>query len=180
MACGALTQNINFECDDSNGGIMPGSILISQYENIDKTTSVIAAGVITTLSQVAATNFFKYEVKKETASEASTVTKDPVLGTSFVETVLQIALNKITAAKNVELSLLGSKPVVVIYQDLNENYRAIGYDFGAEAFVGGTNTAGSGTAFGDMNGYNIGITDKSKNFPYHVDAAVVAGLSVLA
>lgn len=178
MACGALTISIPFECDDSSGGIKADSILITQHENIDKSTSVVAAGVITTLTQVAATNFYKYSIKKEIANSISTVTKDPVLGSTFVESVLQIALHKITAVKNEELALLASKPVTVIYQDLNDVYHCIGYDFGAEAFVGGTNQSETGTAFGDMNGYQIGFTDKEKHFPYTVDAAVVAGLTI--
>lgn len=178
MACGALTTGFDFECDDSAGGIQAGSILITQYENIDKTTSVVAGGEITTLTQVASTDFYRYSVKKEIANAISTPTKDAVLGSTFYETVAQLALHKLSAAKNVELELLASKPIVVIYQDLNDTYHLIGYDNGAEAFVGGTNSSDTGLAFADMNGYNIGITSKEKHFPYTVDAAVIAGLSI--
>lgn len=178
MACGALTTGFDYECDDSAGGIKAGSVLITQFENIDKTTSVVAAGVITTLTQVAATDFYRYSIKKEIANAISTPTKDPVLGSTFYETVAQLALHKLSAAKNQELELLASKPIVVIYQDLNDVYHLIGYDNGAESFVGGTNQGETGTAFGDMNGYQIGITSKEKHFPYTVDAAVIAGLSI--
>ncbi|NRB64035.1 MAG: hypothetical protein HRU40_13595 [Saprospiraceae bacterium] len=178
MACGPLTTGFDFECDDSSGGIQAGSILITQYENIDKSTSVIASGVITTLSQVAATDFYRYSIKKEIANNITTVTKDPVLGSTFYESVFQMALHKLSAAKNVELELLASKPIVIIYQDLNDVYHLIGYDNGAEAFFGGTSDSQTGTAFADMNGYNIGVNAKEKHFPYTVDPTVIAGLSI--
>ncbi len=75
MAC-VLTQGFVEECDDSLGGIKAGQFLITQLESID--TFTVVAGEITAITQVVATNFFRYTMKKETANAISTGTKDPL------------------------------------------------------------------------------------------------------
>lgn len=169
-----LTQGFTYECDDSAGGIKQGSILITQHRNISAST--VTAGEITALTQVTATSFYTYEVKKNIAGAITTENHDPLTGSNYYETVLSYLFNKLSNTKNVEFKLLTSEPVVIIYQDLNDVYHCIGLDSGAEK-MGGTNGSQTGTARADQNGYQLAFTDQSLNYPYTVDATVVSGLT---
>lgn len=176
MSCGSLTTGFDYECDDAIGGIKQGSILIARWEEIG--TATITAGVVTALPQTSGTYFYRYKQKKFIAGAATTETHDPVMGTNFLETVLQTYLTKLSGAKNVELQLLVSKPVVVIYQDnASDKYFIMGLTNGAEK-MGGENGSGTGTAQGDRNGYMIAFTSTEKVYPYEVDASVIASLSI--
>jgi hypothetical protein len=137
-----LTTGFLYECDDSIGGIKQGSILIASWVNI--TANTVVAGEVTSLTQEAATSFYRYEIKKNIAGAVTTENHDPLLGTTFEETVLSFMMNKLSNTKNVELKLLTSNPVVIIYQDQNDIYHIMGLDSGAEK-MGGTN--GSQTLF---------------------------------
>jgi len=170
-----LTQGFTYECDDSAGGIKQGSILISAWQNV--TANTIVAGEVTVLTQEAATSFYRYEVKKNIGNAVTTENHDPVMGTTFEETVMSFTLNKLSNTKNVELKLLTSNPVIVIYQDLNDVYHMIGLDKEEEK-MGGTNGSQTGQAFADQNGYQLAFTSQEKNYPYTVDSTVISGLTI--
>jgi len=172
MPC-TLTQGFTYECDDSTGGIASGEVYISEWSNI--TDYTVVDGEITAITQVALSNFFKYEVKKEIADAVTTENHDPINQTLFYETVLNLTLNKLSKEKNVELKLLASTQLAIIYKDNNGKFFGMGFSNGAEKF-GGTNQSATGKAFGDMNGYTLGFTSKEVDAPYEVDATVVAGL----
>jgi len=173
MAC-LLTTGIEYECDDSTGGIKPGSFLVTQWENITAYTAT--AGEITAITQAGGTSFFKYKLKKEVVDFVSTQNHDPILGTQHFETVINAMLFKMSKAKNVEMKLLASKPTVIIVQDLNDIYHIFGLESGAEK-TGGTNQSASGKEYGTMNGYTLGFTDKAVNL-YTVSSAVMATILI--
>ncbi len=175
MAC-PLTQAFVLECDDSAGGIKQGSILITQFENLDVLT--VVAGEVTVLTQVVATNFYTYAVNKEIADVISTENFSEENGTFFVESVMNLMLSKLTKEKNTELKLLASKPLAIIYQDMEGTYHIMGSTEGARK-MGGTNQSATGKAFGDLSGYTLGFTSREKHYPHTVDATVVAGLTVV-
>lgn len=175
MSCGPLTTAQDYECDDSIGGIEQGSILISQWEDITAFTE--AAGVITTLTQAPSTNFFRYQVKKFIADAITTEVHDPLLGTTSYDTVLNMMLNKLSAAKNVEFQLLVSKPVAVIYKDNEGTFWIMGIDNGAEK-MGGTNQSATGKVQGDQNGYTFGFTSIEKHYPFEVDSITMASIQI--
>lgn len=172
MAC-VLTTGFSDECDDSAGGVKKDSVLIAQLDDIDAFT--VTAGEITVLDQVAATNFYRYAVRKEIANAVSTGTKDPIQGTTVIETVFTTTLHKLSAAKNEEIKLLTGKPCVIIYQDQNDVYHCTGITNGAELLAPVSQT---GVSMNDMNGYTLAFTAREKNFPYTVDPTVVAGLTI--
>ncbi len=176
MCTSLLTASQVIACNDSVGGIAANSILITNTENID--TFTVAAGEVTVLTQAASTDFFKYEADEEIADVLTTETKSVENGSLFYETVMNVMINKMSKEKNVEFKLLAAaRFLTIIYQDANGIYHCIGLDKGAKK-VGGTNTSGTGKAFGDFNGYAMGFTAKEKHYPYTVLASVVAGLSV--
>ena len=146
MAC-ALTQGFTLDCTDDFSGIK--NFYVSEFDNIDATATVKAAGVVTTLTQVVATNFYKYEVRQGNGNFVSTPTKSLENGSLYFETVGQLMINKLTAAKSQEFKLLMANRCVVIMEDFNGVYWIAGLENGAEFGIGGTNDIQSGQAAGD-------------------------------
>jgi len=170
MSC-PLATGFSRDCSDSIGGIE--EILISERDNV--TAFTLANHEITAITQAGATNFFKYNLKKESGSLTSTSTIDPVGGTSFYDNVAAFTINKLSAVKSNELKLAILARVFVIVKDNNGVY----WSLGADAFAEGSSlVAQTGQAFGDANQYQIEITDKSKFPCYAVQSSVVAGLTI--
>jgi hypothetical protein len=153
-----LTTGFDYECDSKTGGIKPGSLLITQWENVEGNMTV-TDGEVTEITQATDTFFYRYKIKKEIVDFISTEQHDPLTGSLFYESVLNAMLNKMSKEKNNELKLLAQKPLVLIVQDLNDVYHLFGLESGAEK-VGGTNQANSGKEYGTHNGYVMGFTAK--------------------
>tara|TARA_R110000796_G_scaffold78832_2_gene175660 strand:+ start:506 stop:1039 length:534 start_codon:yes stop_codon:yes gene_type:complete len=176
MACTSLlTAGFTLDCVDSTGGLQ--DFLITNSENITPGFTV-AAGEVTALTQVGATSFYRYGLEEEDADFISTENKSVENGTLFYETILNFTINKLSKEKNVELQLMAAaRKLAIIFQDGNGTWHAIGLDNGAKK-MGGTNQSASGKAFGDANGYTIGLMAKESHYPYTVDPTVVAGLTI--
>ena len=170
MSC-TLASGFSRDCSDSLGGVV--EILISERDNVSSFTE--ASHEISAISQVAATNFYRYELKKESGSITSTSTVDQAAGTSFYDNVVAFTINKLTAAKSNEIKLLMLARLAVIVKDNNGKYWALGFDQFAE---GSSLVAQTGQAYGDPNQYQIEITDRSQFPCYEVQASVVSGLTI--
>jgi hypothetical protein len=172
MSC-VLSNGQARDCSDSLGGIV--EVLISERDNI--TSFVEANGDISEIVQSAATNFYRYELKKESGSLTSTATVDQAGGTSFYDNVVAFTINKMRATKSNEVKMLMLARLFVIVRDNNNVYWALG----ADNFAEGSSLVGqTGQAYGDPNQYQIEITDKSQFPCYGVQPSVVAGLTISA
>ena len=175
MSC-PIALGMSRDCSDSIGGI--SEILIAERDNI---TFVEASHVITSITQAGATNFYRYELKKEAGSLTSTATIDPVGGTTFYDNVAAFTINKMTAAKSNELKLMILARLFVIITDNNGKHWAIGAS-GSEdnnGFAEGSSLIGqTGQAFGDANQYQIEISDKNRYTPYEVDETTYGALTI--
>lgn len=173
MDCGALTYGFDYECNDGIGGIKGGSILITQFDNITAYTA--SAGIVTAITQAGSTNFFRYQVRKFIAGDATDGVNDPKMGTVSFTSTMTFTLFNLSASKNVQLELLMSKPLVVIYQDNNDIYHVLGITNGAEVTSVQRVT---GVDKQDMNGYTITVLAEEKVLPYTVQSSVVTGLTI--
>lgn len=169
MACN-LALGFLRDCSDSIGGIE--EILISERGNF---TFVEANHEVSAITQTVATNFYKYELKKEVGNFASTMTIDPANGTRFADSLLAFSINKMSAAKSNELKLMVLGQIGIIVKDNNGDYWGLGFQNYAE---GQSLVANTGTAFGDRSGYDIEIMAKEPEIPYAIDSSIIAGLSV--
>jgi hypothetical protein len=70
-----------------------------------------------------------------------------------------------------------ARKLVVIAKLADGQYVSMGFDRGAMK-QGGTNQAASGKAYGDKQGYTVGLSCKESHYPYFVDSTVVAGLTI--
>tara|TARA_R110000772_G_scaffold54188_1_gene123678 strand:- start:212 stop:703 length:492 start_codon:yes stop_codon:yes gene_type:complete len=156
MSC-ILSNGQVRDCSDSLGGIV--EVLISERDNITAFTE--ASGDISAITQSGATNFYRYELKKESGSLTSTATVDQTGGTSFYDNVAAFTINKMSAAKSNSLKMLMLARLFVIVKDNNNVYWALG----ADNFAEGSSLVGqTGQAYGDPNQYQIELMDKSQ-FP---------------
>jgi len=155
MAC-ELTKGRSLDCKFSTGGIK--AVYFVQHEDVVLTES---SGEITDLEFVggAATTLYKYTLPRGTGSFTETITGSSENGTFFYEPSVTFMLHGLTAADQNEIKLLAQNRLVVFVQlnarvatGGNDVIVALGRENGLELTTG---TAASGTAFGDMSGYNL-------------------------
>ena len=168
MACN-LTQGRTIDCRSNTGGIE--EILIANFDDI--TIDTVAAGVLTGLTQAAATNFYIYNMEKENASLVETHTGSLENGTNFYDSVLDFSTKNLTASESEELTLIDQARLFVIVKTNNGKWWTVGAYFAADKLTG---TSISGMAFGDMSGYTYSITAKEKVRMLEVDSVVISGL----
>ena len=168
MACN-LTQGRTIDCRNNTGGIE--KIYIANFDDVTITT--VAAGVLTGLTQAAATNFYIYNLEKENASLIETQTGSLENGTNFYDSVLDFTTKNLSASESEELTLLDQARLFVIVKTNNGKYWTVGAYFAADKLTG---TSVTGMAFGDMSGYSYSITAKEKVRMLEVDSTVIAAL----
>jgi len=152
MSCD-LAQGRAFPCKDAIGGIV--EVLFSAYGTT--TYSAITTGATSITADPI--TLFRYELTRNSGSFQQTVTSSVENGTVFYEQVLTIQFPKLEAAVNDELKDLLKNRLAITVRDTNDNFHVMGYEFGAEVTGG---TIGTGTAKGDVNGYNLVFTAQEK------------------
>jgi hypothetical protein len=80
-------------------------------------------------------------------------------------------LNKLSAEKRLELQAVAQARPIVFVNDSNDNWWAVGYEYGADL---STATAGTGATLGDMNGYTLAFTHEAAKRAYKLAGAPLA------
>jgi len=171
MACD-LNSGRAFPCKDAIGGIK--EVLWCKLDDV--TYSAISAGAVADITST--TTFYRWELTKNSGSLAQNVQSSIENGTVYYEQVLTIQTPKLEAAITDELTEVLKNRLSIIVRDNNDNFHIVGYSTGAEVTGG---NFGTGTAKGDLNGYNIVFTAEEKVpapfAPDLSDSTVVSGLS---
>lgn len=165
MPC-ALTKGYSLDCRDSVGGVR--QVLIAEYSAVTGTTAN-ATGEITAVGLVASKKFWRYQLPKNVGSATETLTSSAENGTTFFAQEVKIALNKLSSGLRQELALLAVGRLMVAVQDQNGSWWMHGIINSLEATGG---TAGTGTNFGDRNGYDLTMTGMEPTFAAPVLPAV--------
>ena len=173
MSCNSHTlAGIGLGCKDNMGGIKE-VYLIKDSEvtdiQLDEGGSAVAS---ITLADSAA--FKTYKFRKGTSSMSSTMTTDEAAGTMSIQTDLALQFSKMETAKRLEIMAMCMDSLKGIVLDSNGKYWLLGYDYPITASAATGNT---GTAFADFGGYNITLTDNSREFPFEIPSAVMATLA---
>jgi formyltetrahydrofolate synthetase len=166
MACN-LTQGFPIDCKNNVGGIK--AVYIANKENI--ATIVETAGVVTTLTMDAGTDFYKYDQIKESSNFAETITTNVQNGTVFYAQTIEVILNKLQTNTRNEILLLSQATTCVIVEDNNGKYWLLGKNNGLDVTGGGSAT---GTAFGDRNGYTLTFAGSEPELATEVSSSVMA------
>jgi hypothetical protein len=181
MACSSITlAGINTGCKDNMGGIKEVYIIKKDYiESITLSQNQISAFTISvvdpTASEPVDQPWSTYKFRKGTSQFTSTMNTDDAAGTMSFETVLALQFSKQDTAKRLEIMALCMDEVAVIVLDNNGKYWFLGYDNPVTASAA---TGQTGTAFADFGGYNVELTDTSKELPYEVKADAISSLVI--
>ena len=152
MACSLTINGRAFPCKDKIGGIK--RVWIKQFDASD--WGATTAGVIASAGVGGAAWVVKgYELTKNSGSFQQAVNASMENGVVFYSQVLEMTMPNLIAADNVDVAELLKGRLTIIVQDVNDNYFAMGSTAGSEASGG---TIGTGTAKGDLNGYQLQFT----------------------
>ena len=164
MACD-ITAGRTEPCKDSVGGLK--NIYIGNFSSTLLSGATVATdGEITALG--AAYTVYKFELKGANSFEESNENSREN-GTSFWTQTGTIVLKKQDKATQKEFKLLSYGRPIILIEDYNGNFRLAGAENGCEVAV---NTV-SGTAMGDLNGYNLTFIGTESQMAHFVDSAIV-------
>lgn len=167
MACNSIAlAGINVGCKDHMGGIKEVYLI----KDADVTSVAAADGAISTITLGESATFKTYKFRKGTSQFTSTMTTDEAAGTLSVQTDLALQFSTMETSKRLEIMAMCMESLKGIVLDSNGKYWFLGYDFPISASAA---TGQTGTAFSDFGGYNVTLTDNSKEFPYEVPASVI-------
>lgn len=174
MACNSIAlSGIGLGCKDNMGGIK--EVYLIKEEDI--TTVTASEGQISALTLNEGASFKTYKFRKGTSQFTSTMTSDEAAGTLSVQTDLALQFSKMETSKRLEIMAMCMESMKAIVLDANGKYWFLGYDFPVTASAA---TGQTGTNFGDFGGYNVTLTDNSKEFPYEIPDTVIKELDITA
>lgn len=168
MACN-LTQGFTLDCKDAVGGIK--SIHLIDWAS----TGFTVSGGEVTATTVVSGDVYTYELPKGVGSMTTTTNVSQENGTVFNQSDIVARLRKLSTTKRNELKLLAQNRVFCIVKDNNDNYWLAGYEYGCDITA---MTSESGTAMGDVQGYNFTLSAIEAESPYLVQAAVATTLGI--
>jgi len=168
MACN-LTQGFTLDCKDAVGGIK--SIHLIDWAS----TGFTVSGGEVTATTVVSGDVYTYELPKGVGSMTTTTNVSQENGTVFNQSDIVARLRKLSTTKRNELKLLAQNRVFCIVKDNNDNYWLAGNEYGCDITA---MTSESGTAMGDVQGYNFTLSAIEAESPYLVQASVATTLGI--
>lgn len=172
MGCCRKLSGIIRDCDSNIGGITRA--FIACFDSVQKPT--VTADQISAIVGATGENpeWHEYEFRKETGSVTTTITRDDANGSLYYESAIVLQFTKQETSKRLEINAIAVGDIAVIIEDNNGKFWYFGFDYPVTL---GDGTAETGTAFADLNGYNITLNDLSKELPYELSAAAIAQLT---
>jgi hypothetical protein len=134
----------------------------------------VASGEVTATTVVSG-NVYDYALPKGVGSMTTTTNVSQENGTVFNQTDVVARLRKLSTAKRNELRLLAQSRVFCIVLDNNGNYYLVGNEYGCDITA---MTSETGTAMGDLNGYNFTLSAIESNEPYKLAGNVITALGL--
>jgi len=166
MANCELTIGFNLECKDAIGGIK--QIVLTEWNSSVDFVFDGATEVVEEIVGVSDNELFTYQLPTQTGSFEETINFNRDAGTIFYTQTVNVMLNKLSAPKRLELQGVATTRVIVFVNDTNDNWWAVGYEYGADL---STATAGTGTVLGDMNGFTLAFTHETPKRAYKLAGA---------
>jgi len=162
MAC-ELSTGFTLDCKDGIGGIK--KIILC-----DTVTSLTldANEIVTTIVGPVAGDLYTYELPTQTGSFEETINFNRDNGTVFYTQTVNVMLQKLSSAKRLELQTLAQARPMIFVNDSNDNWWAVGYEYGADL---STATAATGATLGDANGYTLAFVHETPKRAYKLSGA---------
>ena len=170
MSCSNLTAGFTLDCNDSNGGIDKIFIANGPVQSISETAGVVTA-ITVGGSALTPSDFFEFEVPRQTSSFTETINVSQENGTVFYDQALTMVFNKMEADKRNQILLMAeATSMVVVFKDNNGKLFSVGLERGAYTSAG---TAVSGASYADRNGYEITISGMETAPAYEITSSIV-------
>lgn len=162
-----LTKGRLEPCYDQQGGLK--AVYFADYVSglLDSATFDATDDEITAFASPI--TFYKYDLRGGVHNFDEPQEKSADNGTSFFPQSGAFVLKKQDKATRKELMLLGAGRPLVIVEDYNGNFRLAGIENGCDITVGSV----SGSAMGDLSGYNLTLTANEKAMAYFVDPTII-------
>jgi len=157
MSCN-ITSGFTLGCRDNTGGIK--SVYI--YGGTDNLVVTSSASEITDIS--GSGTFYKFEQVRQTSNFNEVINSNVENGTIFYDQSLVLQFHKMSGSLQEQISTLVKNPDLRIIVETNNGqtvtagngrYFLMGEYNGASLTAG---NGGTGTAFGDLNGYSLTFT----------------------
>lgn len=175
MACSSVElKGIGLGCKDHTGGIK--EVYLAKESDFGAVALDDLKSMISSISMVSEAKLKTYRFRKGTSYMNSNATSDEANGTFSVQTDLFLQFSKMETAKRMEIMGMCIDAVKGVVLDNNGHYWFIGYD---QPVTASAATGATGTAFGDFGGYQITLSDNSKEFPFELSASAVSALKSL-
>jgi len=173
-----LLTGIPRQVINSSGGVK--NFFICAFSEVSATNEG-TTGVAITLADgtvIDETNnpFAKYTTTKLSSGIVATSTRDPATGQQGTEQVATMIFHKIDTAKDTEISLLKKNELVVISQDFNGAFVAMGTVNGADLI---TNAQTTGNTHADLNGYTLTIRALEPTDLLTIDSTLISVLKAM-
>ena len=169
MACN-ITAGVTLDCVDQNGGIEKIFIANGPAESFTESAGTITA-ITVGGSALTPSDFFEFEVPRQTSSFTETINVSQENGTLFYDQALTMILNKRDAAVRDQILLLSqNNEMVVVFKDNNGKYWSVGVARGAY-MTAGTNV--SGVAYGDRSGSELTFSSMEEQPSFEVTGSIV-------
>lgn len=168
MACD-LTLGRLEPCKDTVGGIK--NLYFANFNALIYSEFTASGGLITTLLDTPASpiDLYKYELRSGGHSVEDAPEQSAENGTVFVNTTITAILKQINGTTRDELQLMMYGRPHVIAEDYNGNFILVGIQNGCDVVANQV----TGSAMGELTGYNLTITAQEKELSYFVDPTII-------
>lgn len=139
----------------------------------DEIYTVSEGGLISDIGIETGKSFVEVGILKSTVGIKETLTKDPSVGSAYFTQEMPLVLAGLSSDNRTFVESVLNQPVVAIVKSRNGKYFAAGLNGQLElsSLEGGT-----GTAEGDLNGYNLTFSGISNKLIYQVDSTIITSL----
>jgi hypothetical protein len=168
MSC-ELTQSVPIGCKGGPGGNK--EVLFIEFENVESITA--AAGVVTAITVATGKQFRRYQMPRETSFFTEAPNSSVANGTIFYQQELTIVINNMGAVIRNEIMLLAQNRLLAISIDNTGKAWLLGWKNALDVTGG---EGGTGTAFGDRNGYVRVFVGQEPEMAPEVQASIIPAL----
>jgi len=156
-----ITSGFTLGCRDNVGGITNLYILSGSITTVTDVSDGLIGGI------TGSGEFFKYELFRQTSDFTEAITATPENGTVYYEQTANAVFFKLQSSTRNQIKVLAQNPNLKVIVQTNNGtvdgigqYWLLGQERGMQLLSG---TGASGTAFGDLNGYNLTFTGQEPN-----------------
>lgn len=169
-----ITSGFTLGCRDNTGGIrnlyiLSGSVTSLTGEDVGLITDISGAGV-----------FYKFELFRQTSDYSEAISSTPENGTVFYEQTVNAVFFKLQSATRNQVRVLAKSPNLKVIVETNNGsvdgvgkFFYLGQENGLQLLSG---TGATGTAFGDLNGYNLTFTGQEPEPAAEISGSDLTGV----